>query len=419
MSSDPDELITVLDAAELGPRRPVGVLRRRPGRRTVISFEYARSWLDWPGSFAIDPSLALGPAERFFGDGLLPGVLSDTAPDRWGRSLLERREAAAAREKGRAIRVLDDWDFLVGVADETRMGALRIAQTPSGPFLDGSRGVPPMTRLRSLEFAASEFERSPHAPIDDPAVALLVAPGSSLGGARPKANFVADDRDLWIAKFPSRQDRRDVGRWEYLLFLLARDAAITVPECRTLSLSTAGTTFATRRFDRHGADRRLYASAMTLTGKHDGDEASYLDLALAVADHVDPASIAVDLEQLFRRLVFNVMVGNRDDHLRNHGFLRTGAGWRLAPAFDLNPSPDVFEHSLAIDEGSHEPDLAVAIQTCPLYRLSTSDAVRVVRDVAKAVAGWRSRARAIGLPGEEIDRMASVISATGVESSSR
>lgn len=409
MSSDPAELVAVLDAAELGPRRPIGVLRRRPGRRAVVSFEYARSWLNWPASFAIDPALELGSGEKFFVADLLPGVLSDTAPDRWGRRLLERREAAAAKSDGRRVRVLGEWDFLVGVADETRMGAIRLGLTPEGPFLEGSRGVPPMTRLRDLEFAAAEIERSPSGTVVDQAIALLIVPGSSLGGARPKANFVGEDDALWIAKFPSRDDRRDVGRWEFVLMQLARDAGIAVADSRQLTLSPAGTTFAARRFDRDGPDRRLYASAMTLVRKRDGDEASYLDIALAVTDHVAPGSIEEDLAQLFRRLVFNIMVGNRDDHLRNHGFLRTATGWRLAPAFDLNPVPDAAEHALAIDDASHEPDLDAAIASSVLYRVAPPVAERIRREVAAVVAGWKTRARTAGCSADEIESMATVI----------
>ena len=410
MSSDPVELVAVLDAAELGSRRPIGVLRRRPGRRTVVSFQYARSWLDSPESFAIDPALELAQGEKFFAPDLLPGVLADTAPDRWGRRLLERREAAAAQDHRRNVRALDEWDFLVGVADETRMGAIRLGLTRDGPFLEGTQGVPPMTRLRDLEFGAAEAQRSPSGTTADASIALLIAPGSSLGGGRPKANFVGEDDGLWIAKFPSRDDRRDVGRWEFLTMQLARDAGIAVADSRQLTLSSAGTTFAARRFDRDGLDRRLYASAMTLARKRDGDDASYLDIAVAVTDHVAPGSIEEDLAQLFRRLVFNIMVGNRDDHLRNHGFLRTAAGWRLSPAFDLNPGSDAAEHALAIDDASHEPDLDAAVATSALYRVAPAVATRIVRDVAAAVAEWEARARTAGCSGDEIETMAAVIS---------
>ena len=412
MNSRPSELIVILDAQELGSRRPVGVVRRRPGPRPVISFEYARSWLERPGSFSVDPSLPLVPGETFASDGGLPGILSDTVPDRWGRRLLERREAADARHEKRTARSLDDWDFLVGVADETRMGALRLG-TPSatpldgpwdGPFLDDREpGIPPMTHLRSLEFAARMVEQSPAAPIDDPTIALLVAPGSSLGGARPKANFAALDGSLWIAKFPSPQDRRDVGGWEYLLARLARSAGIVVADSERLSLSAVGSIFATRRFDRDSARRHLFASALTLTGKRDGDEASYLDLALAVADYVEPAAIEDDLAQLFRRLVFNIMVGNRDDHLRNHGFLRGPAGWRLAPAFDLNPMPEATEHALAIDDTSHVPDVALAIETRLFYRLAIVRANQIVREVETAAAGWERLALDVGLAADDIE----------------
>jgi len=411
MSSEPRELIVTLDASEIGPRRPVGVVRRRPGPRPVISFEYARSWLEWADSFPIDPVLPLAPGESFVGGGHLPGVLSDTAPDRWGRRLLERREVLVARGEGRRARTLDDWGFLLGVADETRMGALRLSADRNGPFLDDREpSIPGITRLRTLEFAARRLEESPDARIDDPMIAALIAPGSSLGGARPKANFVEVDGSLWIAKFPSREDRRDVGAWEFLLTALAADAGITVPDTQRLSLSPSGTTFAARRFDRDGGNRRLFASAMTLTGKQDGEEASYLDLALAVTDHVVAAAIGPDLEQLFRRLIFNLLVGNRDDHLRNHGFLRRPEGWRLAPAYDLNTVPESAEHTLAIDGRSHAPDLSLALATREFYRLSGPQAETVVRDVAAALSSWQPRAKALGLPLAEISLIESHIS---------
>jgi len=404
MNSEPTELIVTLDAAEMGPSRPVGILRRRPGPRPVISFEYARSWLVWPTAFAIDPLLPLAFGETFARDGGLPGILADTAPDRWGQRLLERREVAVARREGRPARTLGEWDFLTGVSDQTRMGALRLSARVGGSFLDDRDStVPPLTRLRSLEFAARRVEEAPGAAVDDPTIALLVAPGSSLGGARPKANYAAADDSLWIAKFPSRDDRRDVGGWQYLMTVLARDAGIVVPDIDRLTLSPAGTTFAARRFDRVAESRRLFASAMTLTTKRDGEEASYLDLALAVADHVEPAAIEADLEQLFRRLAFNIVGGIRDDHLRNHGFLRGLSGWRLAPAYDLTPTPESNEHSLAIDDRSHVPDVATAIHTSPFYRLSGSRAEAIVREVRAAVSGWRARARQIGLTMDEIE----------------
>jgi|ERR1035437_4022731 serine/threonine-protein kinase HipA len=412
MSSDTRTLVVVLDAGDLGPRRPVGLLRRRPGLRPVVSFEYVRSWLEATDRFPLEPSLPLVPGEQFTAGGGLPGIFADASPDRWGRRLIERREAANARREDRLPRQLDDWDFLVGVADATRMGALRLGAGRDGPFLDDQPGiVPPLTRLRTLEFAAQRLDDPDGAPLDDPDVALLIAPGSSLGGARPKANYLDPDGTLWIAKFPSRQDRWDVGAWEHLVAQLAQAAGVTVAESRALRLSTMGTTYATRRFDRDGDRRRLFVSAMTMIGKADGDEASYLELAQAIADFVEPRAVEADLAQMFRRLVFNVMVGNRDDHLRNHGFLRTLGGWRLAPAFDVNPAPELGEHALAIDDRSHGPSLELAAATRSFYRLSADEATETVRQVEGALAGWEARSRAGALPLAEIELMRASIGA--------
>lgn len=404
MSSDaPDELIVMLDAAELGALRPVGVLRRRTGRRPVISFEYARTWREQPALPFLDPALPLVEGEQFFAEDRLPGILSDTAPDRWGRRLLERREAAVARQQRRSPRNLGEWDFLVGVDDRTRMGALRLAATIDGPFLSVDPSpIPPHTSLRALEDIARRADDISASP-SDAEVAMLVAPGSSLGGARPKANYADPDGSIWIAKFPSTMDRRDTGGWQYLLAGIARRAGIDVADSERLMLSSFGSTFAARRFDRANGARRLYTSAMTLTGKRDGEEASYLDLAMAIADYGDPASIATDLEQLFRRAMFNVMVGNRDDHLRNHGFLFSRGGWRLAPAFDMNPSPEAAEHALALDDRSHQPDLAVVLETAPFYRVSKSQARENLDQVRGALSSWRLEARRLELSPDEID----------------
>ena len=411
MSSDTQTLVVVLDAGNLGPRRPVGLLRRRPGPRPVVSYEYVRSWLESSDRFQLEPALPLVPGEQFTRGGGLPGIFTDAAPDRWGRRLIERREAANARRESRRPRNLDDWDFLVGVADVTRMGALRLGIEREGPFLDDqSPAVPPLTRLRTLESAARHLDDPEGAPLDDPDVALLIAPGSSLGGARPKATYLDPDGTLWIAKFPSRQDRWDVGGWEHHIAQLAREAGVTVTDSRALSLSAMGTTYATRRFDRDGDRRRLFVSAMTMIGKTDGDEASYLEVAQVIANHVEPGAVESDLAQMFRRLVFNVMVGNRDDHLRNHGFLRAPGGWRLAPAFDVNPSPETAEHTLAIDDRSHEPALQFALATRSFYRLSAQEAAGIVEEVRAAVSGWEAKARMASLPIAEIELMRGAIS---------
>lgn len=408
MAGRRDQVIVHLDAEELGAARPVGALsRERAGSKSVISFEYEPDWVASRAAFPVDPSLPLYEGEQHAQ--ALPGVFGDAAPDRWGRTLLERREARAARDEERDQRRLEDWDFLVGVGDRVRMGALRFARPSDGVFVDdGPLTVPPSTRLRELEHWARQMEDGllDAATEDDRWIAMLLAPGSSLGGARPKANFLGDDGALWIAKFPSREDRHDVGAWEYVVSRLAKGAGIDVPETQLLRLGSTHRTFCAKRFDRRGVGRRLYASAMTLTGRRDHDESSYLDVARAIVDFGDPASIEDDLRRLFRRLVFNVLVSNRDDHLRNHGFLRTGGGWRLAPAFDVNPSLDKGEHSLALDAAQHVPDLDIVRETASLYRLAPTDVDEIVAEVHAAVGRWRDVADEVELPNQEIERLA-------------
>jgi len=398
-----------LDAAELGAHRAIGKLGRVGAPpRSAIAFAYEASWVTAAGSFQVDPSLPLYEGLQY--SPALPGILTDAAPDRWGRTLLERREALSARREERAPRHLDEWDLLVGVSDMTRMGALRIARSEGGPFLDdGSLAVPPFARLRELEHWAREAERGlPDVSREEERwIAMLVAPGSSLGGARPKASFRDEDGSLWIAKFPSREDRHDVGAWEQVVAHLAARAGIDTPASKLLRLGSDFRTYCASRFDRQGDERRLYASAMTLTGRRDGEEgASYLDIAQAIEGFGDPDSIEADLEQLFRRVAFNVLVSNHDDHLRNHGFLRGPGGWRLAPAFDVNPSPFTEEHNLTLDGRIRSPDLDVLRETAGLYRLNDKRVSQIIDEVSSVVAGWRRAATAAELPRQEVDLMA-------------
>ncbi len=407
MSSDrPVQVIVYLDAIDLGPRRAVGVLRMA-GRGEGSIFTYARSWLDWTGSFPLGPSLPLDEADRFVER--LPGAIADAAPDRWGRRLLDRREAIIAAQQGRRRRTLRDWDYLLGVADRGRMGALRLATAPGAQhFLSDAPGaVPPLADLRRLEHAAGAVERGAD-PSDDE-LRLLVDPGSSLGGARPKATYAGSDGTMWIAKFPSGNDVREVGAWEHLLVSLAQRAGIQVPDHRLHRLGVNGRTFATRRFDRSGERRHLVVSGMTLARRADGEDASYLEIAQAIADHGDPSEIDADLQQLFRRVAFNVMVANRDDHLRNHAFIRRRGGWRLAPAYDINPAPEKVGHALAIDDANRDPSIDLVRSTAAFYRLRVARADAIIHEVASAIADWQRHARALDLPADEIGLVATAV----------
>jgi serine/threonine-protein kinase HipA len=402
MNSSRQDLVVVLDAPELGDARPVGVLTRWPGAILSVAFGYARSWLDDLGrNFPIDPALPLSEAQYTVPGRRVPGIFADTAPDKWGEALMVRREG----------RDLDAWEFMVGVADDTRMGALRLRRGVDGPFIaDREPAVPPFTHLRELQAMARQFEDDPDS-MTSSQVALLVAPGSSLGGARPKANYVAPDGSLWIAKFPSKTDRRDVAAWEHVYANLARVAGIEVAETELVTVVGPMRTFATRRFDRTPTGRRLYASAVTMVGRTDTVGADYIDIVQAITDHVGPDHVREDLVQLYRRMTFNVLAGNRDDHLRNHGFLRHADGWRLAPAFDMNPAREMREHATAVNGKVASPDAVDVLDVRSFFGLSEKAARAVIADVADAVSEWRSMASSVGIGRAEQDQVAVALSA--------
>jgi serine/threonine-protein kinase HipA len=409
----PSEVAVELDAAELGGPVRVGRLRRvQSPSGAVVAFGYDAAWLARSDAFVIDPSHGLYPGDQYprAGDAIA-AAFTDAAPDRWGRTLLERGEAGRAREEGRTRRTLGEWEYLLGVSDFSRMGALRFVDDTGRHLDDGPAGVPPQAGLRELEAAARALEQPSRGSRSREAerLALLLAPGSSLGGARPKATFSGEDGALWMAKFPSRNDRHDVGACELVLNDLAARAGIEVPEHRLVAFGGGHHTFAARRFDRLAGSRRLYASAMTMTSRRDRDAASYLDIALAIADHGAPERIRADLAQLFRRAAFNVLASHRDDHLRNHGFLRTGEGWRLAPAFDLNPVPGKPEHELSLDGAIHRGGVEVLRETAPFYRLGRLDAEAIIDEVRAALGAWRGVARGFNLGAAELDLLEDAI----------
>jgi serine/threonine-protein kinase HipA len=399
MSSKSDEMIVVLDAPELGALETVGVLSHWPDSGAV-AFAYAHSWLTNDG-FQLEPRLPLRQGQQYFPHRSPPPILLDTSPDAWGTLLMERR----------AGRQLTPFDLLVGVDDSTRMGALRLQRVSDRAYVGGGHPpIPPMAHLRELEMAARTLEQSPDALLDRD-LELLLAPGSSLGGARPKANYQSSDGSLWIAKFPSRTDRADSGAWEYAYAELAKRALVETPPSRLLTLGAGGRTFATRRFDRSTDGRRLYASAMTMTSHDNGDTASYPDIAQAIRQFGDPDFITQDLAQLFRRLVFNILASNRDDHLRNHGFLRAAGGWRLAPAFDMNPARPGHPHVLSIDGQTHASSLRAAFDTYPIYGLRKTAAQEIIREVSEALVDWPEVASMYGISATEQQRVGEAFTA--------
>jgi len=403
----PDIVDVHLQSADADRHVRVGKLAHRHARgHTTLSFSYTSEWLNSRRSFMLDPRLELYAGEQYAAGAQGNfGIFLDSAPDRWGRMLLDRREAEAARSEHRAARALTEWDYLLGVQDECRMGALRFRHDAASPFLDNQPlPVPPVTSLPELESISLALEQD-HAedlPNYRQWLLTLIAPGTSLGGSRPKANFLEKDGSLWIAKFPSREDRRDIGAWEKLLLDLAASCGIVVSEHSRHRFHGKHHTFCTKRFDRHGPGRSFFVSAMTLLERRDGDGGSYLDLAEFIQTHGVRGHIEADLEQLFRRVIFNVLVGNTDDHLRNHGFIHENEGWRLAPAYDLNPNPAKRAHALRIDESTTAPDIDVVMATASLYRLPTPKAAKLLEAVRSKTRKWKELARNAQLSSTEI-----------------
>ncbi len=403
MAKIQNERISVwLDDPSFGPLQRIGNLAR--GDRGSVRFSYEPAWLKMAHAFPLDPELDLTAGE-FYPDNANFGVFMDSCPDRWGQVLMKRREVVEAMEQKRPPKNLGAWEFLLGVQDCTRMGALRFSRPDAELFLaDEARSAPPVARIAELQAVAYDLTRKNQDDYDKIRAWLkvLVAPGSSLGGARPKANLVDEGGSLWIAKFPSADDDYDVALWEMLLHELASDCGIAVPEARVMQIGGGNHTFMVKRFDRVGAARRFFASAMTMTGNQDSENASYLELAEFIATWGEPDHINHDLEELFTRVVFNIATANRDDHLRNHGFIRTPSGWRLAPAFDMNPSFKKDEHALAIDLYNRQPDISVVLATAEYYRLDLNRAKEIISHTGKVVAGWKARARRLSLPAQAI-----------------
>lgn len=390
-----------LDDPTFGPLQHIGTLAK--GDRGNVSFTYETDWLEHAHGFPLDPELDMQQGE-FHPASSNFGVFMDSCPDRWGQTLMKRRETIEAKEEERPPRTLGPWDFLLGVQDCTRMGALRYSLPGTKEFLSNEAlAAPPVARMAELQAIAYEVSKKKHADLDKLKewLRVLVAPGASLGGARPKAN-VSDNHDhLWIAKFPSADDDHDVALWEKLLHDLARECDIDVPESKILQVGNGFHTFMVKRFDRLETGRVFYSSAMTLLHRVDTEDASYLELAEFLSTLGNAEQIDTDLKELFTRIAFNVATANRDDHLRNHGFIRTPAGWQLSPAFDMNPSFKKDEHVLAIDLNNRQPDFDVLMETAGFYRLNPDQAEIIIEKVKRVVSGWQKRARRLGLSKQE------------------
>ncbi|MBQ3548625.1 MAG: type II toxin-antitoxin system HipA family toxin [Oscillospiraceae bacterium] len=366
------------------------------------AFAYDEAWLT--GSrfpYVLDPDLALYRGRQYPINKTAFGLFADSSPDRWGRMLMMRREKLLADKEGRKPRKLLDSDYLLGVYDETRMGAIRFSLEEGGAFLSDDRetAAPPWATLRSLEEASREFEKDENA-LEEKWLAQLIRPGSSLGGARPKATVQDVDGSLWIAKFPSRNDEHNTGAWEKVVHDLARLCGLDVPESRLETFSKLGSTFLVKRFDRTEGRRVHFASAMTMLGKVDGasgdDGTSYLELVSFLK--ANGAAPKKDLPELWRRIVFNMAVSNTDDHLRNHGFLLTASGWRLSPMYDVNPVPYGEDLALNVSEDSSSISFELAIETAVYYGMNRSEAEKNVKQIADTVKNnWERLAARYGI----------------------
>ena len=389
----------------------VGTLRSSFARQKEhFSFNYATDWLLSTHTQKIDPNLILYPGEQHSEDDKKFRVFLDSCPDRWGRLLMKRREAVVARQEKRRPKALSEIDYLLGVHDLYRPGALRFKREREGPFLDSDEklAVPPLSSLRELEHAAGQVEEN--ADNDDTEylkwLYMLMSPGSSLGGARPKASVVDDSEHLWIAKFPSRYDDYDIAAWEYVAYKLALDAGIDMSACRIEQFGSHYHTFLTKRFDRIPKSRLHFTSAMTQLGYYDGDyEASYLELAQFLTEH--GTNSKEDLAQLWRRIIFYIALSNTDDHLRNHGFIYHNGGWLLSPAYDINPVTPANGLCLNITDNDNSLNYDLAMEVIEFFQLDMTQAQRIKNDVLASVARWQLVAGSIGISKGEQQQMES------------
>ncbi len=397
------EVVVQRDGQDL----PVGILypSARRGNETA-TFVHHQSYLEDPQAHPLDPAMPLVAGHLPTPLGLtLFNALRDTSPDRWGRTLVTRLHRLEAEQQGVTPRRLTEIDFLLGVRDDLRAGAIRFRGDPEGPFLaDADRGVPGLLELGAL-VAAADTIGSEDADITE--VRALVRAGSSLGGARPKAHVRLADGRLAIAKFPSRaHDTWDVMAWEKVALDVAALAGVRTPPSELHTID-GRSVLIIERFDRAGDGTRIgYRSALTMLEAREGETRSYLDIAEAIEEHSVCAS--EDLAELWLRIVISILLSNTDDHLRNHAFLHAGRDtWRLSPAFDLNPdpSPGPLELSTAIDETSTEASVDLALSVAPAFRLDVIGAERILATARAAVSQWADIARAHGLDRDARDRM--------------
>jgi len=377
--------------------------------KKAFSFEYNKNWIKSKNQMLLDPDIQFYSGPQYPNNKENFGVFFDSMPDTWGRTLMKRRAAQEAATIDEKAKTLYEIDYLLGVYDESRMGALRFKTDLNGPFLDNNNQTPtpPWSSIRELQDAAHNFENDTKSDEARQWLTILMAPGSSLGGARPKANIIDNDKNLWIAKFPAKNDTTDKATWEFLAYQLALKAGINMSECKIQKVTGNYHTFFTKRFDRENGERIHFASAMTMTGNNEVNikdhQASYLELAEFIQNH--GSNVESNLEQLWRRIVFNIAISNTDDHLRNHGFIIKKEGWELSPAYDLNPSIDKEGLALNIDMDNNALDYDLAKSVGMYFRLDENQMNTILSQVLEAVAQWKEIATKIGISYKEIELM--------------
>ena len=413
-SNQRKEILVYANWQEIKEPKLMGTLYSELTRgKEIFSFQYSDEWLGTKYAQIIDPDLQLYSGPQF------PdakknnfGIFLDSSPDRWGRILMQRREAAMARLEERTPNKLMESDYLLGIYDELRMGGLRYKIDLDGPFLNDNKtfATPPFTSLNELAQASLNIEKDD--VVDDPEylkwLNMLMAPGSSLGGARPKASVIDAEGNLWIAKFPGLNDGKDVGGWEMVVHDLAVKAGLKIPDAMINKYSSRHHTFLTKRFDRQKKLRIHFASAMTMLGYYDGsdynDGVSYLELAEFIS--AKSGNVNIDLEELWKRIVFSICVSNTDDHLRNHGFILSDHGWVLSPAYDINPNESGTGLRLNISEDDNALETDLALEVIEYFRIDKKKAVSIIKSIKDVVSGWRNIANKYNIPKNEQELMA-------------
>lgn len=388
------------------------------------SFRFDNDWLRQHGSLFLSADINNYPGLQYTQLGRdIFGCFSDALPDRWGRLLLNRREQILAAEEKRPVRKLSSYDYLLGIDDFSRMGGFRFKEEPESSFIncDHFLRIPPLTDIRSLVAASMEIEKSEEQNIlpEKKWILQLLHPGTSLGGARPKAGVRDMDGNLYVAKFPSKNDDYDVSLWEHLSHLLAKRAGVAASETRVIETGGKHHALLSKRFDRTSEGKRIhFASAMTLLGLTDGCDAKSGNGYLDIVDFILQNCCDVDynLRQLYRRVAFNVAIGNSDDHFRNHGFLLTPKGWTLSPAYDMNPTLNEYQ-SLLITSSTNKADLGLLLEASEEYMIGREEAGRIIQEVQDAVSSWRSIATSLSIAKREMDIFEQVLQKKPVQKS--